>query len=121
MACAANASRSVPRWVSPGMSNRKWPSWWAAAKRFAELGAHVEQVDPPGGDTIEIFRTLWWGGAGFVFGASPAEKKALLDPDLADIVEEGAAIPLRRYIEANVARGAYASRCGSSWSDMTFC
>ena len=82
----------------------------AAAKRFAELGAHVEQVDPPGGDTIEIFRTLWWSGAGFVFGASPAEKKALLDPDLAGIVEEGAAIPLRRYIEANIARGAYASQ-----------
>ena len=93
----------------------------AAAKRFAELGAHVEQVDPPGGDPGEIFRTLWWGGAGFVFGNAPAKKKALLDPGLAGIAEEGVAIPLRRYIEANVARGAYASRCASSWRDMIFC
>jgi aspartyl-tRNA(Asn)/glutamyl-tRNA(Gln) amidotransferase subunit A len=82
----------------------------AAAQRFSELGAHVEQVDPPGGDPVEIFQTLWWAGAGFLFGAAPPEKKALLDPGLAAIAEEGAAIPIRRYIEANVARGAYASQ-----------
>ncbi len=82
----------------------------AAAQRFSDLGAHVEQVDPPGGDPVEIFQTLWWAGAGFLFGAAPPEKKALLDPDLAAIAEEGAAIPIRRYIEANVARGAYASQ-----------
>ena len=82
----------------------------AAAKRFADLGAHVEQIDPPGGDPVEIFQTLWWAGAGFLFGAAPPEKKALLDPGLAAIAEEGAAIPIRRYIEANVARGAYASQ-----------
>ncbi len=81
-----------------------------AAKRFYELGAHVEEIDPPGGDPAEIFRTLWWGGAGFLFGAAPLEKKALLDPALAAIAEEGAAIPLRQYIEANITRGAYASR-----------
>jgi aspartyl-tRNA(Asn)/glutamyl-tRNA(Gln) amidotransferase subunit A len=82
----------------------------AAAKRFGDLGAHVEQVDPPGGDPGEIFRILWWAGAGYVFGDAPAKKKALLDPDLAAVAEEGAAIPLRRYIEANVLRGAYASQ-----------
>ena len=82
----------------------------AAAKRFAELGADVEEVDPPGGDPAEIFRTLWWAGAGFLFGDAPPDKKALLDPGLARIAEEGAAIAIRRYIEANVARGAYASR-----------
>ena len=82
----------------------------AAAQRFADLGAHVEQVDPPGGDPVEIFQTLWWAGAGFLFGAAPPEKKALLDPGLVAIAEEGAAFPIRRYIEANVARGAYASQ-----------
>jgi aspartyl-tRNA(Asn)/glutamyl-tRNA(Gln) amidotransferase subunit A len=82
----------------------------AAAKRFAGLGANVEEVDPPGGDPAEIFRTLWWAGAGFLFGAATPEKKALLDPGLAAIAEEGAAIPIHRYIEANVARGGYASQ-----------
>jgi len=82
----------------------------AAARRFAGLGAYVEAVDPPGGDPEEIFRTLWWGGAGFLFGNAPAEKKALLDPGLAAIAEEGAAISTRQYMEANAARGVYAGR-----------
>ena len=82
----------------------------AAARRFSDLGAHVEEVDPPGGDPGAIFRTLWWGGAGYLFGAAGPEKKAVLDPGLLAMVEEGAAIPLRDYIDANVARGAYASR-----------
>ncbi|MEP6829850.1 MAG: amidase [Rhizomicrobium sp.] len=81
----------------------------AAARRFVELGAHVEAVDPPGGDPVEIFRTLWWGGAGFLFGPVPMEKKALLDPGLAQIADEGATITTRQYIQANAARGAYAS------------
>ncbi|MES2254828.1 MAG: amidase [Pseudomonadota bacterium] len=81
----------------------------AAARRFTELGAYVETVDPPGGDPAEIFRTLWWGGAGFLFGNVSTEKKALLDPGLAAIADEGAAISTRRYIQANVARGVYAS------------
>jgi aspartyl-tRNA(Asn)/glutamyl-tRNA(Gln) amidotransferase subunit A len=82
----------------------------AAAKRFAGLGAQVELADPPGGDPSSIFRTLWWATAGFLFGAAPAEKLALLDPGLAAIAQEGATIPLHAYIEANAARGAYASR-----------
>ena len=41
----------------------------------ADKSKVVEEVDPPGGDPGEIFQTLWWGGAGFVFGKAPAEKK----------------------------------------------
>src|SRR3569832_327690 len=69
----------------------------AAARRFSELGAQVEAVDPPGGDPEEIFRTLWWGGAGFLFGQAPAERKQLLDPGLAAVVEESAKISTRQY------------------------
>ena len=82
----------------------------AAARRFSDLGAHVEAVDPPGGDPAAIFRTLWWGGAGYLFGNASPEKKAVLDPGLLAMVEEGAAIPQRDYIDANVARAAYASQ-----------
>jgi aspartyl-tRNA(Asn)/glutamyl-tRNA(Gln) amidotransferase subunit A len=81
----------------------------AAAKRFEAMGAHVEEVDPPGGDPGEIFRTLWWAGAGFLLGDLPEEKKAQLDPGLRQMAEEGRAIPLRTYLSANAARGAYGS------------
>lgn len=82
----------------------------AAAKRFEELGAHVEQVDPDFGDPSQTFRNLWWAGAGLLLGDLPPEKKAQLDPGLRQMAEEGAAIPLREYLKSNSARGAYGSQ-----------
>jgi aspartyl-tRNA(Asn)/glutamyl-tRNA(Gln) amidotransferase subunit A len=89
----------------------------AAAKRFESLGAVVEAGDPPlmdlygevGGDPKADFRILWWAGAGFLLGEYPEGKKALLDPGLRAMVEEGTAIPLRRHQQAVMARAAYAS------------
>ncbi|HEX4533086.1 MAG TPA: amidase [Rhizomicrobium sp.] len=81
----------------------------ATVKRLEELGAHVEQVDPPGGDPSEIFRTLWWSGAAFLLGDLPEEKKALLDPGLRQMAEEGKAISAKEYLAANLARGNYGS------------
>jgi aspartyl-tRNA(Asn)/glutamyl-tRNA(Gln) amidotransferase subunit A len=81
----------------------------AAVKRFEELGAHVEQADPPGGDQIETFRTLWWSSAAFLLRDLPEEKKVLLDSGLRQIAEEGARIPLKQYLSANAARGEYGS------------
>ncbi len=81
----------------------------AAAKRFEGLGAQVEQVDPPGGDVGEIFRTLWWAGAAFLLGDLPETKKAQLDPGLRNMAEEGAHISTKQYLSANAARGAFAS------------
>jgi aspartyl-tRNA(Asn)/glutamyl-tRNA(Gln) amidotransferase subunit A len=81
----------------------------AAAQRFETMGAHVDEIDPPGGDPSEIFRTLWWAGAGFLLGDLPEEKKAQLDPGLRQMAEEGRAIPIKTYLSANAARGAYGS------------
>ena len=84
----------------------------AAARKFESLGAVVEAVDPPlmeGGDPRTDFRILWWAGAGFALGEYPEAKKALLDPGLKAMVEEGVAIPLRRYQHAAMARTTYAS------------
>ena len=81
----------------------------AAARRFEQLGAHVEQVDPPGGDPGPIFRTLWWSGAGILLGDYAQEQKAKLDPGLRRMAEEGVAISKKDYMTATLARGAYGS------------
>ncbi len=81
----------------------------AAAKRFEQLGAHVDQVDPPGGDPGPVFRVLWWSGAGLLLGEYPEEKKKQLDPGLRRMAEEGYAYTKKEYLEANAARGAYGS------------
>jgi aspartyl-tRNA(Asn)/glutamyl-tRNA(Gln) amidotransferase subunit A len=82
----------------------------AAAKRFERLGAHVEQVDPSTDDPGRIFQTLWWAGAGFLLGDLPEEKKALLDPGLRHMAEEGTRIALKDYLSATAQRGQYGSK-----------
>lgn len=77
-----------------------------AVASLEALGAHVEEVDPGFDDPMPIFRTIWWAGATYLLGELPDEKKALLDPGLAAVVEEGAKLSLRDFIDANQARGA---------------
>ena len=77
-----------------------------AVKVFEDLGAIVEQVDPGFEDPMPIFRTIWWAGAAYLLGELPDEKKALLDPGLASVVEEGAKLSLRDFMTANQQRGA---------------
>jgi aspartyl-tRNA(Asn)/glutamyl-tRNA(Gln) amidotransferase subunit A len=74
------------------------------------MGAHVEQVDPPGGDTSEIFQNIWWSGAGYLLGDLAEEQKAKLDPGLRRMAEEGVKIDKKTFMAANLARGAYGSQ-----------
>jgi aspartyl-tRNA(Asn)/glutamyl-tRNA(Gln) amidotransferase subunit A len=82
----------------------------AAAKRFADMGAQVEEVDPGLGDPGGTFRTLWWAGAGLLLGDLPPEKKSQLDSGLRRMAEEGNALSLKDYLTANSARGTYGSK-----------
>ncbi len=82
----------------------------AAAKQFEALGAHVEQTDPNMVDAGEIFRTLWWAGAGLALGGLPDDKKLLLEPALREVADEGAKMPIRTYLTANANRGLLGSR-----------
>lgn len=78
----------------------------AAVKQLASLGAHVEEMDPRFDDPAPCFRTLWWSGARAALGKLPPEKKALLDPGLADVVEQSLALSLDDYLDAVKARAA---------------
>jgi aspartyl-tRNA(Asn)/glutamyl-tRNA(Gln) amidotransferase subunit A len=81
----------------------------AAARQFAELGAIVEEVDPPVGDPTETFRTLWWAGAAYVVGGLAPEARPNLDPGLRAIAGEGETISLKDHTAATLARAAYGS------------
>ncbi len=77
----------------------------AAARQFADLGAIVEEADPGFGDPVEMFHTHWFAGAYNALMALPEEKRKLLDPGLVRTFEQGAAIPLKTYLQAMNARG----------------
>jgi aspartyl-tRNA(Asn)/glutamyl-tRNA(Gln) amidotransferase subunit A len=77
-----------------------------AVQVLADLGAEIELVDPGFADPGPCFRILWWCGARALLGKLPEAKKALLDPGLADVVEQSMAITPEDYFEAVRQRGA---------------
>jgi aspartyl-tRNA(Asn)/glutamyl-tRNA(Gln) amidotransferase subunit A len=91
-----------------------------AVKRFEAMGAHIEKIDPPFGDPGEIFRTIWWCGAGFMLGGLPEDKKKLLDPGLRQMADEGLVIPKESFMAANAARGALGSKLRVFMADYDF-
>lgn len=76
-----------------------------AARRFAELGALVEEIDPGFADPTPIFWTHWTAGAFNLLRQFSPEQKAKMEPELVQIAEEGAGVSLARYFDAAAARG----------------
>lgn len=81
-----------------------------AALAFQDMGAQVDELDPPFADPSETFRTLWFGAAGQYLGPLPGDKRTLLDPWLQHMVEEGLKYDLPQFFEATLARGRYGSQ-----------
>ncbi|MBC8036237.1 MAG: amidase, partial [Rhizobiales bacterium] len=77
-----------------------------AVKVLASLGAHVEEADPGFDDPAACFRILWWSGARALAGQLSKDQKKLLDPGLADVVEQSMSISLDDYLDAVKQRGA---------------
>jgi aspartyl-tRNA(Asn)/glutamyl-tRNA(Gln) amidotransferase subunit A len=77
-----------------------------AAKSLASLGAKVEEADPGLGDLSSVFRVLWWSGVRALLSTLPQEKRAVLDPGLADVFQQSLAISLEEHLEAVKQRGA---------------
>jgi aspartyl-tRNA(Asn)/glutamyl-tRNA(Gln) amidotransferase subunit A len=81
-----------------------------AAKSLSALGAKVEEADPGFDDPAPIFRVLWWCGVRGLAASLPKEKRRLLDPGLADVVEQSMAITLEEHLDAVKQRGALGTR-----------
>ncbi|AZD23081.1 Amidase family protein [Pseudomonas chlororaphis subsp. aurantiaca] len=77
-----------------------------AVERLAQLGAHVEQVDPGFSDPLELFNTLWFAGAARLAGQLSQEQRQQLDPGLLRIARQGQDISLHQYTLALEARAA---------------
>ncbi|RFU85444.1 amidase [Streptomyces triticagri] len=83
-----------------------------AVERLAELGAHVEEVDPDFSDPVEAFHTLWFSGAARVTQHFSDAQRAALDPGLREICEEGASASALDYLAAVDVRMELGRRMG---------
>jgi aspartyl-tRNA(Asn)/glutamyl-tRNA(Gln) amidotransferase subunit A len=82
----------------------------SAVKVLKGLGAKVTVIDPGFTDPASCFRVLWWSAArSLVSGLSP-EKIMLLDPALADVVQQAEVITVADIFEANKQRGLLGSQ-----------
>ena len=63
-----------------------------SAEVLADLGAHVEAVDPGFDNPLEITMKLWFVGSATLFNAMTPAQQALADPALAAQAEQGSRI-----------------------------
>ncbi|MBT4890227.1 MAG: amidase [Rhodospirillales bacterium] len=77
-----------------------------AVQVFRDMGASVEEVDPGFANPYEIFEAHWYAGAANLLRDFSPEKRAMIDPGLAAIAEQGEAYSLLEYMAAVNSRGA---------------
>jgi aspartyl-tRNA(Asn)/glutamyl-tRNA(Gln) amidotransferase subunit A len=80
----------------------------AAARRFEDLGAHVEEVGPMFDPLQQHFEPLWIGSFATRFRQIPSQLHAKLDPGLRALMEKGLAVTLADYAKAFEARSKLA-------------
>jgi len=75
-----------------------------AAKVFEDLGAHVEELDAPFDDSIDLFTVIWNARAAQVVSSYGPEARARMDSGLLEIAAEGSSYSLMSYLEATMQR-----------------
>jgi len=78
----------------------------AAAARFEELGARVEEMHPGFENPEPIFRAHWFSGAAFLLRTLTKEARVLVDAGLVEVAEQGARIGALELIGAAQKRAA---------------
>jgi aspartyl-tRNA(Asn)/glutamyl-tRNA(Gln) amidotransferase subunit A len=77
----------------------------AAAKRFEQLGARVEAVDPGFDNPLALFNMHWFAGAAFLASGFSVEQRKRLDPGLQEVIAAGEQISRQALQEAAHLRG----------------
>lgn len=80
----------------------------AAAKKFAELGAIVEQADPGFDDCADVFRVHWFSSARHLLHRLPEDKLQRLDPGLREVIEYAERYTIADFMDAQLKRGQMA-------------
>ena len=80
-----------------------------AVHRLADLGAHVEAVDPGIEDPLEVTCGLWFVGAWTIWNTLSAAQQTLTDPDFAAEARLGASFSALEVQQLNLRRGALGS------------
>jgi aspartyl-tRNA(Asn)/glutamyl-tRNA(Gln) amidotransferase subunit A len=70
----------------------------AALPSFEALGASVEEALPGFANPLEMFRTLWHAGAAQLWRLFGEQHRAVLDPGLVTVANEGLKITLADYL-----------------------
>jgi aspartyl-tRNA(Asn)/glutamyl-tRNA(Gln) amidotransferase subunit A len=91
--------------VDPGVEERVAE----AARVFADLGANVEEAEPPISDLREVFRVIWYAGAARLLRMIPAERHGDIDPGLREIAAAGERVRLPQFQDAIAARSVLGS------------
>jgi len=84
-----------------------------AVSVLADLGAHVEEVDPGISDPVEAFHVLWFAGVAKVLSAYPPDRRGELDPGLAEVAALGESYSAMDYLEATAQRMALGIAMGT--------
>ncbi len=78
----------------------------AAANRFQDLGAHVEEAEPELPDCAAAFRIHWYAGAAMLLAGLSKTQMVEIDPGLKEIAAEGTKYPISQYLGAVKTREA---------------
>jgi aspartyl-tRNA(Asn)/glutamyl-tRNA(Gln) amidotransferase subunit A len=78
-----------------------------AVENLRLAGAHVEAIDLPGSDLLELFHHHWFTGAANRVGAISAALQEKIDPGLLEIARIGAAITAPALMAAQIRRAEF--------------
>ena len=80
-----------------------------AVRTFAELGAHVDAIDPGIDDPLPITIGLWFSGTWSIFSSLTPAQQAVVDPDFRAEAEAGSRIGALELQQLTLRRGTLGS------------